>query len=83
MDVSLLGGQVERGKVVQARPIVWYRLVDRGERDDKILAVQTSGPLSDVVDLESLESRYKGALPIIKIFMVSLLIIFKHVAKAE
>ena len=67
---------------------MWYRLVDRGERDDKILAVQTSGPLSsgplsDVVDLESLESRYKGALPIIKIFMVSLLIIFKHVAKAE
>ena len=81
MGVSLLGGQVERGKVVQARPIVV--LVDRGESDDKILAVQTSGPLSDVVDLESLESRYKGALPIIKIFMVSLLIIFKHVAKAE
>ena len=61
LDVLLLGPRVDRGMLVEARPIGVLRLVDDGDRDDKILAVQTSGPLSDVVDLESFDSRFPGA----------------------
>lgn len=60
LDVLLLGPQVERGTLVQARPIGVLRLTDDGERDDKIVAVPVSGPLSDVADLKALESRYGG-----------------------
>lgn len=60
LDVLLLGPWVERGTVVPTRPIGVLRLLDDGERDDKILAVQATGPLSDVVDLASLDAQYGG-----------------------
>jgi len=66
LDVILLGTALERGSVVRARPIAVLRLLDQGERDDKILAVQTSGPLSDVTDLRLLEERYAGAATIVE-----------------
>lgn len=66
LDVLLLGPRVERGSVVRARPIGVLRLVDDGERDDKILAVPMQGPLSDVTDLESLDAKYQGVRPIIE-----------------
>ncbi|MCG8591168.1 MAG: inorganic diphosphatase [Proteobacteria bacterium] len=65
LDVVLLGPRVERGAVVAARPIGVLRLLDDGERDDKVLAVQATGPLSDVTDLETLDARYAGAREIL------------------
>lgn len=66
LDVLVLGPQVERGAVLHARPIGVLRLIDDGDRDDKILAVQTSGPLSDIESLEALKASYGGALLIIE-----------------
>lgn len=66
LDVILLGPALERGAVVRARPIGLLRLLDDGERDDKLLAVQMSGPLSEVTDLRSLDQRHSGALAIIE-----------------
>jgi inorganic pyrophosphatase len=66
LDVILLGPALDRGAVVRARPIGLLRLVDSGERDDKVLAVQLSGPLSEVTDLGSLDRRYAGAAAIIE-----------------
>jgi inorganic pyrophosphatase len=66
LDVLLLGPAVDRGTVVPARPIGVLRLMDDGERDDKILAVPIAGPFSDVVDLETLDSRYRGTREIIE-----------------
>jgi inorganic pyrophosphatase len=40
--------------------------VDDGERDDKLLAVQVSGPLSEVTDVRSLDRQYAGATAIIE-----------------
>jgi inorganic pyrophosphatase len=71
LDVLLLGPQIDRGAVVQARPIGVLRLVDDGERDDKILTVPTAGPLSDAVDLESLDARYPGARQILEVWFTS------------
>ncbi len=66
LDVILLGPALDRGAVVRARPIGLLRLVDDGERDDKVLAVQMSGPLSEVTDVPSLDRRYAGAAAIIE-----------------
>jgi inorganic pyrophosphatase len=66
LDVLLLGPAVERGSVVFARPIGVLRLLDNGERDDKIIAVQAEGPLSDVHDLASLDAKYHGVRTIIE-----------------
>lgn len=66
LDVILLGTALERGSVVRARPIAVLRLLDEGERDDKILAVQINGPLSGVTNIQSLEERYAGASTIIE-----------------
>ncbi len=66
LDVLLLGRRVERGRVVRARPIGLLRLVDGGERDDKILAVPLEGPLSDVRDMRSLDTHYPGVRTIVE-----------------
>jgi len=71
LDIVLLGPQVQRGKVVSARPIGILRLTDDGERDDKIVAVQITGPLSDVTDVPSLETNYPGTLAIIETWFVN------------
>jgi inorganic pyrophosphatase len=66
LDAILLGPALERGTVAVARPIGVLFLSDDGERDDKVLAVQTTGPLSDVADLEDLLQRYPGVGAIIE-----------------
>lgn len=66
LDVLLLGPAQPRGSVVPARAIAMLRLVDRGERDDKIVAVPTAGPLSDARDLTTLEARYPGVRQIVE-----------------
>ena len=42
------------------------RMLDHGEQDDKILAVPLQGPLSDVVDLASLDAGYAGSRQIVE-----------------
>jgi inorganic pyrophosphatase len=66
LDVLLLGPALERGAVVTARPIGVLKLLDDGERDDKVLAVPLAGPLSDVTDLASLDAGYPGARAIVE-----------------
>jgi inorganic pyrophosphatase len=66
LDAVLLGPALERGSVAVARPIGALLLLDEGERDDKVLAVPTAGPLSDARDLADLRKRYPGVLAIIE-----------------
>jgi inorganic pyrophosphatase len=65
LDVLVLGAALPRGATVRVRPIGMLRVVDRLERDDKILAVPTRGVFSDVTDVEMLEQRYPGAREIV------------------
>ncbi len=66
LDVVLLGPSYPRGTVVPARVIGVLRLIDRGERDDKVLAVGVNGPLSDAHTLEALDARYPGVRAILE-----------------
>lgn len=70
LDVVLLGPAVARGKVVRVRPVGVLRLLDDGERDDKIVAVPLEGPFADVEDLSDLDDRYPGARSILETWFV-------------
>jgi len=66
LDVVLLGPARERGSVVAGRLIGVLRLLDRGEHDDKLLAVDLSGPLAAVHDLTELERDFPGVTQIVE-----------------
>lgn len=71
LDVVVLGPALSRGSVVSVRPVAVLRLLDDGKRDDKILAVRTAGPLSDITTFNDLESGYPGLTDIIRIWFTS------------
>lgn len=71
IDVILLGPAVTRGAVLQARPIGVLLLVDQGERDDKVVAVQTTGPFSELRGLDELRTAYPGVLTILETWFSS------------
>ena len=61
LDVLVLGAALPRGAILACRPIGVLRMQDDGERDDKILAVPASGPLSDVLDIKGLGRALRGS----------------------
>jgi inorganic pyrophosphatase len=65
LDVLVLGPAVPRGSLVRAVPIGLLRIVDRLERDDKILAIIPGTPLSGVEDVEELETSFPGVREIL------------------
>ena len=65
LDVLLLGPAIERGQLVEARPIGVLRLRDGGELDDKIIAVPLTGPFADCRSIDALDERYPGVSTII------------------
>jgi inorganic pyrophosphatase len=66
LDVMVLGPGVPRGSVIRARPIGVIELLDRGEQDDKILAVMEGSPLERVTDVQDLDREFPGARTILK-----------------
>jgi inorganic pyrophosphatase len=58
LDVMVVGGDpVFSGCVVDARPIALLRMVDSGDNDEKILAVQDKNPrFATVKDLKDIEA---------------------------
>jgi inorganic pyrophosphatase len=65
LDVMVLGPAVPRGSTVRARAIGVIRIIDRGEQDDKVLAVMQGPTMKGIYDVESLRLRYPGAAEII------------------
>jgi len=70
LDILLLGAALPRGTVVAVRPVGVLRLLDRGEQDDKIIAVPIAGPMHEVADIEVLEASYAGVTEIIEQWFV-------------
>lgn len=66
LDVIVLGPAVPRGSVVKAKLIGVLKLLDRGDQDDKLLAVQAGTPLYHVDDLDELKRKYTGVTDIIE-----------------
>ena len=70
LDVLILGPAIPRGAVVQVRIIGVLRLLDRGEQDDKLIALPLNDPVMQADSLKKLDEQYPGVLPIIETWFV-------------
>jgi inorganic pyrophosphatase len=68
LDVIVLGPALTRGSVVEARLIGVLELLDRGEQDDKLIAVLPEGPLGNVSDLAELDANFAGISEILRLW---------------
>ena len=65
LDVLVLGPAVERGSVVQARVLGVLKMLDGGEADHKLIAIQEGAALAKAQDLEDLDEFFPGVSTII------------------
>lgn len=68
LDVVMLGPSVERGSVVRARVLGVLKMLDGGESDHKLIAVQEGTALARARDLESLDEFFPGVSQIVEIW---------------
>jgi inorganic pyrophosphatase len=68
LDVIVLGPSVPRGTLLRARLLGVLKLLDNGEQDDKLIAVQQDAPLGQVADLDQLNREYPGVAEILEIW---------------
>lgn len=66
LDVLLIGAPVKRGDVVSGKLIGVLKFSDRGEKDDKLLAVLPGTELYQVDNLSQLDKIFPGITSIIK-----------------
>lgn len=66
LDILVLGPSVPRGSVVDARVIGMLRMIDKGEQDDKLIAVMTGGIFDEVDTISELDKSYPGVTGIIE-----------------
>ena len=66
LDVILLGDPLPRGTVAKGRLIGVLRLFDRGEQDDKLVAIPDNSPLAGAKGLPELQDKYPGVTDIIE-----------------
>jgi len=71
LDVIVLGKPIERGLVVECKLIGVLKLLDRGEKDDKLIAVSANSRFYNVNNLEQLEAAFPGVLDISKIWFTN------------
>jgi len=66
LDVIVLGPTAERGEVVQAKLIGVLKLLDNGEQDDKLIAVEQEAPLFEVNSIQELNENFNGITDIVE-----------------
>jgi inorganic pyrophosphatase len=70
LDVLVLGPTVPRGTVVPVKIIGVLRLFDRGEQDDKLIALPQNDPVMQADSLKQLDEQYPGVLTIIETWFI-------------
>ncbi len=71
LDVIVLGPAEPRGAIVKVHLIGVLKLLDGGEQDDKLLAIQDGGPLGEVKDIADLDGRFPGVTTIVETWFQS------------
>jgi inorganic pyrophosphatase len=69
VDIFVLGPSVPRGSVLQVHLIGIIHMVDGGEGDSKLLAIEEAGTVMKVRSLAELEEHYAGVVDILKIWL--------------
>lgn len=71
LDIIVLGPPATRGGIVKCKIIGVLYLTDRGEQDDKLIAVSDNSPFYKVNDITELNNNYKGISEIIKLWFTN------------
>jgi inorganic pyrophosphatase len=71
LDVLVLGHPVERGSILKCKIIGVLYLMDRGEQDDKLIAVSANSPLYEVNSISELNKNYNGITAIIQLWFTN------------
>lgn len=71
LDVLVLGPAMPRGTVASVRVIGIIRLVEKGEQDHKLIAVDEHGPLGKVDSMSDLERDHVGVTDILKTWFLN------------
>lgn len=71
LDIFLLGPALERGSIHPAKVIGVIKILDRGEQDDKLIAVDPQSWFWHVNTLEELENSYPGVVTILVTWLQS------------
>jgi inorganic pyrophosphatase len=66
LDVLVLGPAVPRGSVVEVKVIGLLRMQDKGEDDDKLIAVMTDGVFAKVDTIDDLDEEFPGVTAIVE-----------------
>ena len=66
LDMLFLGASIPRGSVVETHVVGVIRLTDRGEKDDKLIAVVKGSPFEGIQDLPDLEANFPGVTKILE-----------------
>ncbi len=71
LDIILLGPPLNRGEVSSAKLIGVLKLLDKGEQDDKLIAVQFNSPLKKADSIEELDERFPGITKILELWFTN------------
>lgn len=71
LDVIVLGKSVEKGTALKCKLIGVLYLIDKGEQDDKLIAVATNSDLYKVNDMSELNEKYNGVSEILKLWFTN------------
>jgi inorganic pyrophosphatase len=71
LDVFLLGPAFERGQVVHARLVGVIRMLDRGEQDNKIIAVSVEHWFGHINSLTQLQAEFPGVADILSLWLAN------------
>ena len=66
LDVMILGPAVPRGSLVQIKLIGVFKMIDRGNIDDKLIAVMKDTPLYSVNSIAELDQKFPGVVTILQ-----------------
>jgi len=68
LDILVLGPPLKRGEVVSAKLIGVLKLLDNGEQDDKLIAVQFNSPLKKSNSIKELNEHFPGVTQILELW---------------
>jgi len=68
LDILVLGPSLPRGTVVAVKVLGTIRLVDAGEKDDKLVAVVPDSPFAKAASVAELDQAFPGVTAILRIW---------------
>lgn len=71
LDILVLGPPAKRGALLKCKLIGVLHLEDRGEQDDKLIAVSADSPMYSIESLDELNANYNGVTEIVQLWFTN------------